>query len=293
MLSEPAATRTPAASNSGTLVKPRGGKAPASRPWRNRFAAGKVTTAMPARASLSMIRAAATGPSALNAEEWLATTRFCMPSASVRSASGSNSSLSAFKCSSMCRSSGSPLLPARSNIMSRKAIGSSEMYGTPPSTSAPMSIAASSQFRAASCMRVAPLVTCATICTVMRLGVSLAKFNHRLDTARLRVRIDVGVAADRHSAARKARFECTRSARQDALFGHSRREGLIARKRAGNIASRVLDQPAGTRFIEVLMHVDETGHHQFATEFDLLVRLADRQSRSNPGNAAISPNLDL
>ena len=127
----------------------------------------------------------------------------------------------------------------------------------------------------------------------MRLGVPLAKFDHRLDTARLRVRIDVGVAADRHSAACKARFECTRSARQDALFGHSRREGLIARKRAGNIASRVLDQPAGTRFIEVLMHVDETGHHQFATEFDLLVQLADRQSRSNPGNAAISPNLDL
>ena len=127
----------------------------------------------------------------------------------------------------------------------------------------------------------------------MRLSVSLAKFDHRLDTARLRVRIDVGVATDRHSAARKARFECTRSARQDALFGHSRREGLIARKRAGNIASRVLDQPAGTRFIEVLMHVDKTGHHQFATEFDLLVQLADRQSRSNPGNAAISPNLDL
>jgi hypothetical protein len=43
----------------------------------------------------------------------------------------------------------------------------------------------------------------------------------------------------------------------------------------------------------MLVHVDGTGHHQFATDFYILVEPAGRQSHSNPGDAPISSNLEI
>ena len=168
MLSEAAATGTPARCSSVTRVRPRGVSFAASRPCRKRFAAGSVTTPMPARAKPSTTRAASRGSSALSAEQWLATTLPAIPCAFVRSTTAWKYVCAASRCSSRCRSIGLPWRSATANARSSNSSGRSPWFGFRPTTSAPRRIDSSSHSPDGAPAFVPPPVRKATTCSRIR-----------------------------------------------------------------------------------------------------------------------------
>ena len=115
---------------------------------------------------------------------------------------------------------------------------------------------------------------------------------HRLDAAHATLRVDIGVAADRDRAMGAAGVDCRTRARNHLFFCNRGRQCAICGGGAFQCTGRIVEQSAGPRLVEMLVHVDKARQHQLSAKREDLGAIVG-QRRADLGNAPIAADPDV
>jgi hypothetical protein len=99
--------------------------------------------------------------------------------------------------------------------------------------------------------------------------------------------------ANRDGAMREASAQRAFGARQNRVPGHVLRIGRRGGHRAVEGAGLIVDIVDGSRLVQVLMRVDQTGHDQFAGDIDRFHGRCRLTLMHYAGDAAIRPDQQI
>ena len=118
------------------------------------------------------------------------------------------------------------------------------------------------------------------------------QLDHGLDAAHAGLRIDIGMAADGDGAMSAARLDRSARPRDHLLLRDRRRQRAIGRGSADQRAGGIIEQRAGPRLVEMLVHIDQTRQHQLPVHCENLC-IALGQRRPDLGDASVATDSDV